>query len=295
MAGPNAKGGMWKTKNGKRVLITKSMAKQMAAAGMSAQDEGYADQAAKLRAENNAEAKAKRKADVEKRTIKDDNFGTPDDKKINVGLVNVKRIQSQSSQKFDSKEIDKMANDILKRGGLINPIVVERTGNNQMKVISGEKELAAAKRAREIDPRKGENINIIVAKNSKLTELGRQDANPKAVRAQLELFNKHKAKNDRLTEGLNTPDKLSGGRFIQKQVSIKRIESGGVNFPSKDVDRLAKAILANNGTIKPVILKRTGANSYKVVGNHLAYAAYQRARQINPRRAEMANVVVFND
>ncbi len=61
MAGPNAKGGMWKTKNGKRVLVTKSMAKQMAA-GLS--DAEQADRAAKLRSESN-EQKTKRKADAE--------------------------------------------------------------------------------------------------------------------------------------------------------------------------------------------------------------------------------------
>lgn len=74
MAGPGAKGGMFrKGSNGKRVLITKSMAAQMAAGGMSAQtDEEYADQAAKLREQNNAEAKAKRQADVAARTLKEE-------------------------------------------------------------------------------------------------------------------------------------------------------------------------------------------------------------------------------
>jgi hypothetical protein len=79
-------------------------------------------------------------------------------------------------------------------------------------------------------------------------------------------------------------------------VDIKDI-STDVNrsqFTNADIEALADAILASKGLIYPLILKQQGIDSYTVVTGHLEYYAAARAREKNPRQAEMVNALVIS-
>ncbi|MGL4502639.1 MAG: hypothetical protein ACRCU2_26490, partial [Planktothrix sp.] len=60
------------------------------------------------------------------------------------------------------------------------------------------------------------------------------------------------------------------------------------------LDSLSDLILECEGLLKPVVLKRTGPESYTVVDGHLEYYAAVRAKEKNPRKGEMVNAFVIS-
>ncbi|MEB3160424.1 MAG: hypothetical protein VKL20_03055 [Synechocystis sp.] len=66
-----------------------------------------------------------------------------------IDIVSVKSAIPRSD--FSSEEIDFLANNYLKCGGNISPIIVEIAGLDEYQVVEGHLEFYAAKRAREID------------------------------------------------------------------------------------------------------------------------------------------------
>lgn len=60
------------------------------------------------------------------------------------------------------------------------------------------------------------------------------------------------------------------------------------------LDSLSDLILDCEGLLKPLVLKRTGPESYTVVDGHLEYYAAVRAKEKNPRKGEMVNAFVIS-
>ncbi len=59
------------------------------------------------------------------------------------------------------------------------------------------------------------------------------------------------------------------------------------------LDSLSNLILECEGLLKPLVLKRTGPESYTVVDGHLEYYAAVIAKEKNPRKGEMVNAFVI--
>ncbi len=82
---------------------------------------------------------------------------------LSTSLVAVKRITANTPRsQFSHEEIEQAAQAILAVEGIINPIIVQRTGVNSYEVIEGDLEYHAAARAREIDLRKGEMVRVFI-------------------------------------------------------------------------------------------------------------------------------------
>lgn len=77
-------------------------------------------------------------------------------------------------------------------------------------------------------------------------------------------------------------------------VDIKSITSDvpRSNFDENKLDSLADLILETGGLVKPLLLKKVGADSYEVIDTHFEYYAAVRAKEKNPRKAEMVNALV---
>ncbi len=77
-------------------------------------------------------------------------------------------------------------------------------------------------------------------------------------------------------------------------VDVKNIRPGrpGTDFDRATVDRLADAILASGGLLKPLVLHLSGPGGYVVADRHLEYWAAVRAREKDPRAGEMVNAYV---
>lgn len=66
-------------------------------------------------------------------------------------------------------------------------------------------------------------------------------------------------------------------------------------FDVKEVERLAKSILAAGGLLSPILLQQTGIDAYEVLSGDLEFYAAARAKEISPREAEMVNAFVTTE
>jgi ParB family chromosome partitioning protein len=84
-------------------------------------------------------------------------------KKLLVSLVLVKKITSTVPRSnFAERDLEKLAQQILELGGLINPIILRRNGMDAYEIVDGDFEYYAAAKAREINPMKGETIGAFI-------------------------------------------------------------------------------------------------------------------------------------
>ena len=78
---------------------------------------------------------------------------------INQSLVEVKSITSKEKRsQFNEQQIEEAARAIVEAKGIINPIILTRTGINSFEVVNGHFEYYAAARAKEIDIASAETI-----------------------------------------------------------------------------------------------------------------------------------------
>jgi len=77
-------------------------------------------------------------------------------------------------------------------------------------------------------------------------------------------------------------------------VDVKSIQSkvSRSEFAVEELEQLAQSILKSDGLLMPLILRQTGAESYEVLAGDREYYAAVRAKEINPRAAEMVNAFV---
>ncbi|MBE9126883.1 MULTISPECIES: helix-hairpin-helix domain-containing protein [unclassified Coleofasciculus] len=80
-------------------------------------------------------------------------------------------------------------------------------------------------------------------------------------------------------------------------VAVRKINSAipRSNFSQEELDCGAQVILAAQGVINPIILRRTNLDSYEVVDGNFEYYAAVRAREINPRKGEMIGAFIIED
>ncbi len=79
-------------------------------------------------------------------------------------------------------------------------------------------------------------------------------------------------------------------------VDVKSITSNmpRSNFSEHEIERLADMILECDGLVKPLLLKQVEIEKYEVIDGELEYYAALRAREKNPRQAEMVNSLVIS-
>ena len=97
---------------------------------------------------------------------------------IQQSLVEVKTITcNRSRSEFDAQQIEAAATAIIEAEGIINPIILTRTGINSFEVVNGHFEYYAAARAKEIDLASGETIAAYII-----------DGENEAIKKQINIF-----------------------------------------------------------------------------------------------------------
>ncbi len=78
-------------------------------------------------------------------------------------------------------------------------------------------------------------------------------------------------------------------------VDVKDISSSvpRSHFSETTIDQLADLILECGGLVKPLVLKRTGLDSFEVLEGHLEYYAATKAKQKDSIKGETVNAFVF--
>lgn len=83
--------------------------------------------------------------------------------------------------------------------------------------------------------------------------------------------------------------------FFLVEINSVHSSEPASNFEKAEVDKLARLMIEADGLLRPLILKQTGLEKYEVVGGQLEYHAAVRAKEINPRKAEMVNALVIEN
>lgn len=70
------------------------------------------------------------------------------------------------------------------------------------------------------------------------------------------------------------------------------------NVSSAKIEEFAQAILQAGGLISPLLVRKVGLQGYQLINEELQgmeYLAVVRAKEINPRKAEMVNAFVISE
>lgn len=207
-------------------------------------------------------------------------------------LVAIKRVTIPSQKTFADEDVNKMADAIISAKGVIEPLIVRRQGLDY-ELVSGSFNAKAAKVAKQKNLAVGENAKAVI-----LTP-----ENERAVMQQVSLFRKSRKKEDVDLDTIKLdPDAEKFRNTFAKQglasalVGVKNVKSKvpESSYSTKELDKGARLIVEAGGVINPIVLKRTGLNSFDVVSGHFEYHAAQRAKQLNPRVAENINSVILD-
>ncbi|MCU0570633.1 MAG: helix-hairpin-helix domain-containing protein [Oculatellaceae cyanobacterium Prado106] len=78
-------------------------------------------------------------------------------------------------------------------------------------------------------------------------------------------------------------------------VAVKKITSSVArsSFLAETIEKVAQLMIRVEGTINPIILRRTSLESYEVVEGHFEYYAAVRAREISPLKGEMIQAIIL--
>jgi hypothetical protein len=201
-------------------------------------------------------------------------------------LVAVKKITSlRSRSDFDGESLEKLAQQILKAEGIINPIVVSRTSLESYEVMDGDFEYYAGVRAREIDPRKAEMISVFIiependAVNSaieKQIELLRQSSSPIPTPAIVKTVTPLPVVNfQSILDKLQLLEELItkfSGKFQSLEQSIEKLKENEIIVPVTSKERIftddEEKILDKLNALPEVelkpILKKAGIRSFAI-------------------------------
>jgi hypothetical protein len=86
--------------------------------------------------------------------------------------------------------------------------------------------------------------------------------------------------------------KLSTSLVAVKKITCNTQRS---NFPHEKIEQAAQQILAVEGLINPIVVRKTGLQAYEVIQGDFEYHAAARAREINLKLGEMVSVYIVDE
>ncbi len=131
-------------------------------------------------------------------------------------LVEVKTIAcDRPRSEFDEQEIEQAARSIVEAEGIINPIILSRTGINSFEVVNGHFEYYAAARAKEIDLAIGETIAAYII-----------DGQNEAINKQVDIFRKSQKSENTTKTTVNNNSDIASSNLENRLNNIEsRIEN----------------------------------------------------------------------
>lgn len=86
-------------------------------------------------------------------------------------------------------------------------------------------------------------------------------------------------------------------RLNPSLVAVKKIQTDAPRdeHAPERLEALARAILVTGALVTPLLLKRTGIESFDLIGNPLHYWAAVRAKEIDVQAGEMVHCFILDD
>ena len=200
---------------------------------------------------------------------------------------------STPNPNLDSALVDSLAREMVSASDNIRPIVVERVSPVEYKVISGEVQYAAAKRAAELDPN-FEVRSVVVEKGTPQYDavMRQENAYKEIEKLSQESTLTNTAKNTTTYEGTKTEKQLgttTGSRTIElDSITTQR---GGA-YSKEAVEVMARNLLETGGNTRPIVVRRTNPTDFELIRGNLEYLAAKRASEINPQFTGVRALVV---
>ncbi|WP_088239661.1 ParB N-terminal domain-containing protein [Calothrix rhizosoleniae] len=86
-------------------------------------------------------------------------------------------------------------------------------------------------------------------------------------------------------------------KLLTSLVAVRKITCNSPRslFIDEELEEAAKLILATEGVINPIVVRRTSLKSYEVIDGAFEYYAAARAREIEPEKGEMIGVFIIEE
>lgn len=161
-------------------------------------------------------------------------------KQIAVSKISSSKLRSE----FDNEKIERAARSIVAAEGVINPLIVKRTGIKSYELVDGDFEFHAAARAKEINIARGENIAAYIIEEEDTESI---------LKEQIEIFRKLKTiepstdsslEKDRsnLENRLTNIESRTDSRFDELKEYIKKLEEKDAKLEKTLNERLPEKI-----------------------------------------------------
>ncbi|MDJ0595408.1 MAG: hypothetical protein QNJ72_36400 [Pleurocapsa sp. MO_226.B13] len=220
---------------------------------------------------------------------------------LSQSLVEVITITSKRSRsQFGEQEIEQAAQLIVEAEGIINPIVVARTGINSFEVVNGHFEYYAAARAREIDLARAETIAAYIVEEEN-----------EAITKQIEIFRKPQSENTKVATAdsnysNNTVDNLQTrvnnlelrmenrfnelkSEYIQK---TKELETEIESLKNKLPEQIEPLITFKQASLEELTIKlkpiyRSDKQANKIASNIVKARPFQSLNEVLTKTEEL--------
>ncbi|WP_006787873.1 hypothetical protein [Thiorhodospira sibirica] len=166
--------------------------------------------------------------------------------KVAPKIILFKSIDTNIENTFSKDEIEQAARSILEGGGVINPLVVKRKGIERYDLVNGEFEYFSAKRAKEIDPIKGESIDAYII----------EEDNAHVIEQQIKLFRHHAPHIKPETENGASPKAFKESSVNVSMRELQNMFSTLLQPLVEKIDQIQKILQNNTNSIEAKIDNR---------------------------------------
>lgn len=197
-------------------------------------------------------------------------------------LVELDAIVDNTGVVVDNTKIESLAKSIVESGGVARPVILRQINPVKFEVVGDNTSYLAAKRAAELDPKNIYEVrSVIVKPDSELERLyvRQQQAYKEISKYQVDAVLPDSSTN---TKTFRADRAGEGKRPYSIDLSGVTTSRGGA-YNKEAVEVLAREMLESGQNIRPIVMRRTGAETAEVIRGNLEFLAAKRAQELDPR------------
>jgi hypothetical protein len=205
-------------------------------------------------------------------------------------LLELSGVSDNTGLVQSSARVDALARSII-ASGETQPVIVRQINAVKFEVVGDNLTYLAAKRAEELDPKNAYEVRAVFVKpDSELEKL--------YLSQQRALEEVKKLSSDAVIESTSTGksafkifNKAEDSRPYSVDLESITTSRGGA-YNKEAVETLARSFLESGQNIRPIVVRRTGTETFEVIRGNLEYLAAKRASEIDPRFEAVNSYIV---